>query len=76
MGVDNGDIIAMRLTTSAGGEFYSFASGNSDGAVTHLWNYGLNVWDCEDVAGGGDRDFNDLLVRLDFVSAQLDTLLG
>lgn len=76
VGVDNGDIIAMRLTTSAGGEFYSFASANSDGAVTHLWNYGLNVWGWEDVAGGGDRDFNDLVVRLDFVSAQLDTLLG
>lgn len=75
-GVDNGDIIAMRLTTSAGGEFYSFASANSDGAVTHLWNYGLNVWGWEDVAGGGDRDFNDLVVRLDFVSAQLDSLLG
>jgi len=76
VGIDDGDIIAMRLTTSAGGEFYSFTPANSDGDVTHLWNYGLNTWGWEDIAGGGDHDFNDLVVRLDFVSASLDEISG
>ena len=32
-------------------------------------NYGLNTWGWEDMYGGGDRDFNDLIVQLDFTSA-------
>ena len=36
--------------------------------VGHLWNYGLNTWGWEDTFGGGDRDFNDLIVQLDFTS--------
>ena len=37
--------------------------------VGHLWNYGLNTWGWEDTYGGGDRDYNDLIVQLDFTSA-------
>jgi hypothetical protein len=37
--------------------------------VGHLWSYGLNTWGWEDTKGGGDRDFNDLIVGLDFTSA-------
>ena len=37
--------------------------------VNHLWNYGLNTWGWEDTLGGGDRDFNDLVVQIDFTSA-------
>ncbi len=37
--------------------------------VGHLWSYGLNTWGWEDTKGGGDRDFNDLVVGLDFTSA-------
>jgi len=37
--------------------------------VGHLWNYGANTWGWEDLHGGGDRDFNDLIVQLDFTSA-------
>lgn len=76
VGIDDGDIVALRLRTSAGGDFFSFAAANSDGPVTHLWNYGLNIWGWEDLAGGGDRDYNDLVVRLDFVSAALDEILA
>ena len=36
--------------------------------VGHLWNYGLNTWGWEDQHGGGDHDYNDLLVQLDFTS--------
>jgi hypothetical protein len=35
----------------------------------HLWNYGLNTWGWEDTYGGGDHDYNDLIVQIDFTSA-------
>ncbi|MEP9380214.1 Ig-like domain-containing protein [Aquabacter sp. CN5-332] len=77
-GVDSGDLIAMRL--SAGGhDFYMFLQANeqANGAsVNHVWNYGLNTWGWEDLYGGGDRDFNDLLVQMDFVSPAIhDTIM-
>ena len=36
--------------------------------VGHLWNYGLNTWGWEDTYGGGDHDYNDLIVGIDFTS--------
>ncbi|GGF89707.1 hypothetical protein GCM10007301_57010 [Azorhizobium oxalatiphilum] len=71
--VDAGDIIAMRLTNETSGHiFWGFAQANesvSGSAVGHLWNYGLNTWGFEDIYGGGDRDYNDLIVQLDFTSS-------
>ena len=52
--------------------FWAFANANEKPAnehIGHLWNYGLNTWGWEDQRGGGDRDFNDLIVQLDFTSA-------
>jgi hypothetical protein len=73
VGVDAGDLIAMKLTNQSTGQtFWAFAEANEkvDGkAVGHLWNYGYNTWGWEDQHGGGDRDFNDLTVMLDFTSA-------
>ena len=73
LGVDAGDFIAMKLTNQTTGAFYwAFAHANEQVAgqqVGHLWNYGLNTWGWEDTFGGGDRDFNDLIVQLDFTSA-------
>jgi hypothetical protein len=69
--VDAGDLIAMQLSNGAN-IFWGFAAANETvgGApVDHLWNYGLNTWGWEDLYGGGDRDFNDLVVQLDFSSA-------
>ncbi len=70
-GIDSGDIVAMKL--KAGGHTYwGFAKGNekAGGAhVGHLWNYGVNTWGWETGYKGGDRDFNDLLVQIDFTSA-------
>ena len=71
VGVDAGDLIAMQLTQGKK-TFWAFADANEtvDGSpVNHLWNYGLNTWGWEDKYGGGDRDFNDLVVQLDFTSA-------
>ena len=70
--VDAGDLIAMALTnTSSGDVFWAFSQANEKvggQSVGHLWNYGLNTWGWEDVHGGGDHDFNGLVVQLDFTS--------
>ncbi len=72
-GVDAGDFVAMSLTNqSSGNTFWAFSQANEQVGgqpVGHLWNYGLNVWGWEDTKGGGDHDFNDLVVQLDFTSA-------
>ena len=52
--------------------YWAFSQANEvvDGEhVGHIWNYGLNTWGFEDAYGGGDRDYNDLVVSLDFTSA-------
>lgn len=71
--VDAGDLIAMKLTNQTTGKTYwAFAEANEKVGgkdVGHLWNYDNNTWGWEDQHGGGDRDFNDLVVQLDFTSA-------
>jgi hypothetical protein len=71
--VDAGDLIALKLTNqTTGAHFLGFAAANETVAgqsIGHLWSYGLNTWGWEDTPGGGDRDFNDLIVGLDFTSA-------
>ena len=71
--VNAGDLVAMQLTNNTSGNSYlGFAQANEvvDGQhVAHLWNYGLNTWGWEDTYGGGDHDYNDLVVGLDFTSA-------
>jgi hypothetical protein len=75
MDIDAGDHIAMSLTNSSSGYVYwAFSQANPDGQA-HLWSYGLNTWGWEDLVGGGDRDFNDLIVQLDFTSASGSNLL-
>jgi hypothetical protein len=71
--VDAGDLVAMTLTNqSSGNTYWAFSQANETVGgrpVGHLWNYGLNTWGWEDTRGGGDHDFNDLVVQLDFTSA-------
>ena len=67
--VDAGDYVAMAIFNSSSGQTYwAFSQANTDGQG-HLWSYGLNTWGWEDTLGGGDRDFNDLIVQVDFTSA-------
>jgi Ca2+-binding RTX toxin-like protein len=67
--VNSGDMIAMQLTNrSSGDTFFAFGQANGDNTA-HLFNYGANTWGWEDTRGGGDYDFNDLIVQLDFTSA-------
>lgn len=66
--VDAGDFVAMMLVNRTHGQTYwAFSQANPDGQG-HLWNYGLNTWGWEDTYGGGDHDFNDMVVQLDFTS--------
>jgi hypothetical protein len=45
--------------------YFAFAAVNTDG-VNHFKMMGANVFGLEDLHGGGDRDYNDLLVGIDF----------
>jgi hypothetical protein len=70
--VNAGDIIAMELVNNThGNTFWAFAQANEmvgGQNVGHLWNYDMNTWGWEDTFGGGDRDYNDLVVQFDFTS--------
>ena len=73
--VDAGDFVAMALSNrSSGLTYWAFSQANPD-EQGHLWSYGLNTWGWEDTYAGGDRDFNDLIVQLDFTSAAGSGLL-
>jgi hypothetical protein len=71
--IDAGDIVAMKLVdTTQSKTYWAFSQANevvSGQNVGHIWNYGLNTWGWEDTFGGGDHDYNDLVVNLDFTGA-------
>jgi hypothetical protein len=59
------------VNQSSGNTYWAFSHANeavNGQSVGHIWNYGLNTWGWEDQRGGGDHDFNDLVVQLDFTS--------
>jgi len=69
--IDDGDIVAMKLT-QGGHTYWAFERANETHRgeqVGHLWNYGVNTWGWEAQYEGGDRDYNDLVVQIDFTSA-------
>jgi hypothetical protein len=63
----------MKLVNhTSGNTYWAFAQANETVGgqhVGHLWSYGLNTWGWEDTYRGGDHDYNDLIVQLDFTSA-------
>jgi hypothetical protein len=66
--VDQGDILAMKLTDlTTGGVSWALSSANA-GRQTAIYAYGLNTLGFEDRPGLGDGDFNDLVVQFDFTS--------
>jgi len=71
--IDAGDIVALKLVdTTQGMTYWAFSHANemvNGQNVGHIWNYGLNTWDWEDTYRGGDHDYNDVVVNLDFTSA-------
>jgi hypothetical protein len=79
-GVNAGDIVAMHLTNATTGDSYwAFAGANEkvDGKdITHLRNYGLNTSGWEAGKNGGDGDYNDLIVGIDFTSGAGHALIA
>jgi len=60
---DGGKLYAPVLSLDNGSDsWFAFGSANSDG-LEHLTSFGANVFGCEDLKGGGDLDFDDLIVR-------------
>ncbi|MEH2409315.1 transporter substrate-binding domain-containing protein [Nostoc sp.] len=45
--------------------YFNYIGANSDG-VDHVRLLGNNTWGFEDLAGGGDRDFNDMVIQAKF----------
>ena len=61
--VDGGKQYAPVLSLANGSDsWFAFGAANSDG-LEHFTRFGSNVFGCEDLKGGGDRDFDDLIVR-------------
>ncbi|MFO1158771.1 MAG: M10 family metallopeptidase C-terminal domain-containing protein [Reyranellaceae bacterium] len=74
--VDARDLIAMQLINrSSGDTFFAFGQANADNQA-HIFNYGTNTWGWEDTRGGGDHDFNDFVVGIDFTSTAGSAWLG
>jgi hypothetical protein len=55
----------FAIVASTQQTYFAFAAANTDG-VNHFKMMGANVFGLEDMHGGGDKDYNDLLVGLDF----------
>lgn len=77
--VESGDLVAMAvINNTQNTTFWAFAQANETAhglPVGHLWNYGLNTWGWEDTSGGGDGDYNDLIVGYDFTATAGQALL-
>ena len=65
------EMLAPYASISTTGEtFFSFADANSDG-LTHFRSFGSGVIGLEDLKGGGDQDFDDLILGFDFQLASV-----
>ena len=59
--------VPFAIVASTQQTYFAFAAANTDG-VNHFKMMGANVFGLEDMHGGGDRDYNDLLVGVNFKS--------
>ncbi|MBV6627277.1 MAG: DUF4114 domain-containing protein [Rivularia sp. (in: Bacteria)] len=50
--------------------YFAHIGANTDG-VDHIRNLGGNTWGVEDMLGGGDMDFNDIVFKLDVTVRQI-----
>jgi hypothetical protein len=63
--IKGGTLLAPYAKVSNGETYFAFASANSDG-LDHFYSLGTNKIGFEDLKGGGDRDFQDLVQMFDF----------
>ncbi|MFM7635553.1 MAG: DUF4114 domain-containing protein, partial [Cyanobacteriota bacterium] len=50
-----------------GNTFFAYGAANSDG-ISHFRSLGTNLFGLEDILGGGDRDFDDLVIGVNFTA--------
>jgi hypothetical protein len=50
-----------------GNTFFAYGAANSDG-ISHFRSLGNNLFGLEDIAGGGDLDYDDLVIGFNFTS--------
>ena len=62
---DAGLLAPFARVANTGETYFSFAAANSDG-LSHFRVLGSGVLGLEDIKGGGDRDFDDLIVGFNF----------
>ena len=60
-----GSLNGYGAVLSADGKTLFVAYANSDG-TTHFRSFGSGLIDLEDLKGGGDQDFDDLILNFDF----------
>ncbi|NQV10958.1 MAG: DUF4114 domain-containing protein [Cyanobacteria bacterium] len=58
-----------------GDTFFAFGAANSDG-LSHFRTLGTNMFGLEDTKGGGDLDFDDLIIGFSFTSLSTSPLLA
>jgi len=63
--VNGGVLLAPFAKVSNGETYFAFAPANSDG-LEHFYSLGTNKIGFEDLKGGGDLDFQDLVQMFDF----------
>lgn len=61
--VQEGGLLAPYAEVAGDGTYFGFAAANPDG-IEHMLRLGQNVFGFEDLRGGGDRDFNDLVISI------------
>ena len=64
--IEENSIIAP-YALSNGETWFAFGSANSDG-ISHFKSFGTNSFGLEDLNGGGDKDYDDFIVKFDFNS--------
>jgi hypothetical protein len=62
---DAGLLAPFARVATTGETYFSFAAANSDG-LSHFRVLGSGVLGLEDIKGGGDRDFDDLIAAFNF----------
>ena len=66
--LDAGSLYAPLITNQqSDNQYFAFAAANADGLV-HFTRFGANGWGVEDIFGGGDHDYDDMIVRFSLSS--------
>ena len=65
-GISGGSFLAPFAQVN-GNTFFAYGAANSDG-ISHFRSLGNNLFGLEDILGGGDRDFDDLVIGFSFTS--------